>query len=148
MADREFEVTGLDELKEMMEKAYQEFPDEMNKEMQRAARGWWKSVNEKLTYKESATAHAKAKRPFEKGWKTTYEKNVYGLITDAEVSSTSPHWHLYENGHVEYDFHGQPTGGFVPGYHFAEKTREEYEQKFPDIMEAAAEKVLKNGGLL
>ncbi len=46
----------------------------------------------------------------------------------------APHFHLVENGHAKYDFHGHYTGGFVPGKHYAERTRQEYQEKYPQLM--------------
>ncbi len=46
----------------------------------------------------------------------------------------APHFHLVENGHAKYDFHGHYTGGFVPGKHYAERTRQEYQEKYPRLM--------------
>lgn len=53
------------------------------------------------------------------------------------VTSTNPElliFHLVENGHAKYDFHGRYTGGFVPGRHYAERTRQEYQEKYPELM--------------
>ena len=143
--DFSFTIEGAAELISDIERAADAFPDEMNKAMQKVNREWRKDVNRKMTF-EHPQRHAKGKRKFENEWRSDTEYNTVGVITQIETRNTAPHWHLYENGHEKYDFHGKPTGGFVQGKHIAEQTRMEYETKMPDEIETAAKEILAKGG--
>ena len=63
-------------------------------------------------------------------WKTVKEENIWHQVNEVQIKNTSKIFHLLENGHVKWLF-GKNTGGYVPGKHWAEKTREEWKDKFP-----------------
>ena len=81
-----------------------------------------------------------------KRWKTTKNYSPSGMIASVAVTNKAPHFHLVENGHRKF-INGVDTGGFVEGKHYAEKTREEYESKYPDMMQSAINKALADRGL-
>lgn len=151
--DMDFRLIGADTLDAEMRAAAAAIPDQVNTELRRIARDWKNSVNEKMPQKwqtgnpvETKT-HKHAKKPLPKRWKTSFEYNAYGEITGATIVNTAPHWHLLENGHKKYDFQGNPTDGFVPGFHLSEKTRKEFEDTYPERMDAAIRAALEKAGL-
>ena len=141
MADFKMEIDGADELAACIEKALAFCPDDMNLAMKRAAKGFREDCNAKFP-----ATYDKGKRPFKKNWKTENTYGAYGYITETTVANKSPHWHLVENGHQKW-IDGKNTGGFVPGRHYAEKTRGEYEEKYPEMMQEAALEALEKAGL-
>ena len=72
----------------------------------------------------------------------------YGTAQEVELSARSPHFHLIEHGHAEYDFRGFPTGGFVRGYHIMDTERKKREQKIHGECMDWAEDILKEEGFL
>lgn len=48
---------------------------------------------------------------------------------------------------AKFDFHGHYTGGFVPGKHYAERTRQEYQSKYPEMMSEKISEMLKDHNL-
>lgn len=133
----EFKINGLDSLVEELETCREKIPDQTNLAMKRCAGDWRKDVNAKMpsNYKK-----------IPKKWKTRYTYDNLGMISESEITNTQPEWHLVENGHRQFDFHGHDTGGFVPGRHYAADTNAEWEDKFPEVMETELDKVLKKAG--
>ena len=130
---------GLEGLMSDMQGLISKAPDELNKAVEKAAREWTKDCNEKMpsTYKDGKNSLKK--------WKTKKEYTSLGIISSIEVTNKAPHFHLVENGHRKF-IHGMDTGGFVEGKHYAEKTRAEYESKYPEKMQEAINKVLADRG--
>lgn len=130
---------GLEGLMSDMQGLISKAPDELNKAVEKTAREWTKDCNEKMpsTYKDGKNSLKK--------WKTKKEYTSLGIISSVEVTNKAPHFHLVENGHRKF-IHGVDTGGFVEGKHYAEKTRAEYETKYPDKMQEAANRLLADRG--
>lgn len=134
-------IDGADELKKNMEEMIHQCPDQLNLAMKRAAKGFREDCNDKFpTYYEDG------KRPFPKEWKTDNTYGDLGIITVTEVKNKAPHFHLVENGHRKF-INGVDTGGFVKGKHYAAKTRAEYEDKYPEILDQAVNQALKEADL-
>ena len=130
---------GLEGLMSDMQGLISKAPDELNKAVEKTAREWTKDCNSKMpsTYKDGKNSLKK--------WKTKKEYTSLGIISSVEVTNKAPHFHLVENGHRKF-IHGVDTGGFVEGKHYAEKTRAEYETKYPDKMQEAANRLLADRG--
>lgn len=131
---------GLEGLMSDMQGLISKAPDELNKAVEKTAREWTKDCNSKMpsTYKDGKNSLKK--------WKTKKEYTSLGIISSVEVTNKAPHFHLVENGHRKF-IHGVDTGGFVEGKHYAEKTRAEYESKYPEKMQEAINKALADRGL-
>ena len=140
MADFELTMHGTDELIEDMNKLMTSCPDELNKAMKRVAKEWKKDCNNKMP-----AYYDKGKPSLKKNWKIESKFGVLGIIEELTIRNKAPHFHLVENGHRKF-IHGIDTGGFVAGKHFAEKTNVEYEKKYPEMMQAAADKLLRKAG--
>ncbi|RRJ15503.1 HK97 gp10 family phage protein [Lachnoanaerobaculum orale] len=130
---------GLEGLMSDMQGLISKAPDELNKAVEKTAREWTKDCNSKMpsTYKDGKNSLKK--------WKTKKEYTSLGIISSIEVTNKAPHFHLVENGHRKF-IHGVDTGGFVEGKHYAEKTRAEYESKYPEKMQEAANRLLADRG--
>ena len=130
---------GLEGLMSDMQGLISKAPDELNKAVEKTAREWTKDCNSKMpsTYKDGKNSLKK--------WKTKKEYTSLGIISSVEVTNKAPHFHLVENGHRKF-IHGVDTGGFVEGKHYAEKTRAEYETKYSDKMQEAANRLLADRG--
>jgi bacteriophage protein of unknown function (DUF646) len=130
---------GLEGLISDMQGLISKAPDELNKAVEKTAREWTKDCNGKMpsTYKDGKNSLKK--------WKTKKEYTSLGIISSIEVTNKAPHFHLVENGHRKF-IHGVDTGGFVEGKHYAEKTRAEYESKYPEKMQEAANRLLADRG--
>lgn len=112
-----------------------DYPDETNKQMRKFANEFKKDCNAKMPaeYKEG-------KRPIPKNWEVK-NKQVLRVSIDAEIRNKAPHFHLVENGH-NMVVRGQ-TVGFVPGKHYAERTREEWKEDFPDKVKDFVDEMLE-----
>lgn len=131
-----FSIKGLDELKEKLEMCRKEIPDKENLAMKRCAAEWRKDVNGKMPGYEDIP----------KKWKTYYHYDNLGMIGSLEIRNKMHQWHLVENGHRKFDFHGHDTGGFVPGRHYAADTNAEWEDKFPEVIDKQLDRVLADAG--
>lgn len=130
---------GLESLLEDMQSMATQSPDELNDAVIKTAKAWTKDCNAKMpsSYKSGAKGL--------KRWKTTKNYSPSGMIASVEVTNKAPHFHLVENGHRKF-INGVDTGGFVEGKHYAEKTRAEYESKYPEKMQEAANRLLADRG--
>lgn len=134
----EIDFHGFDEdLKNVISK----YPDETAKFMRSQATKWKKDCNDK-----GYSMYTNGKRPIPKSWKTTKEENILHQVTSIEIQNKSPLFHLLENGHVKVLW-GKRTNGFVPGKHWAEKTRAEWQDKFGDNVSEYLNKMLKDNKL-
>lgn len=130
-----FSIDGLDELQKDIQQLVMDYPDETNKQMRKFANEFKEDCNAKMPaeYKEG-------KRPIPKNWEVK-NKQVLRVSIDAEIRNKAPHFHLVENGH-NMVVRGQ-TVGFVPGKHYAERTREEWKEDFPDKVKDFVDEMLK-----
>ncbi len=124
------EINGADELIADMKAMIEEYPAEASKALFKIAEDFNKDVNSKYPGYYKTSGKASLTR-----WKVEGAKD--GNSHFVTSTNRAPHFHLVENGHDKYDFHGHYTGGFVPGRHYAEKTRNEYEKKYPEKIEKA-----------
>ena len=142
MADNfRVEIEGLEDLRSKMEKCAEDFPDQANLAMKRCAADWRKDVNAKMP-----SSYSTGKKPIPKNWKSEYTYNRYQVCDSVTIYNKAPHWHLVENGHRKFDFHGHDTGGFVPGGHYAADTNDEWEDKFPEEINNQLDKALAEAG--
>lgn len=166
----EFNLEGLSELQADVEKCVKMYPEKMSAQIYSLSGRFTKDVNSKFPER-----YANGKRPLHKNWKREREKAMFtGYTVGVEVRNTAPHFHLVENGHVGkipvsgYAAHiksakiGKAKNlyksankgtyqirsiGFVPGKHYCEKTRNEWEDKFPTLIEEYTDKLLKEHNL-
>lgn len=116
-------IEGADELVADMKKLVAAYPNEASDALFEVAESFNEDVNAKMPSKYGERIRK---------WKVKGAKE--GASSFATSTNRAPHFHLVENGHAKYDFHGHYTGGFVPGRHYAERTRQEYQEKYPELM--------------
>ena len=104
------------------------------------------SSGERSLNSKFPASYDSGKRPFRKNWTTKSTYGVTGIIEETEIANKAPHFHLVEEGHRKFDFHGNDTGGFVPGRHYAEQTREEWRTEFPKMVQEHLDRALDKGG--
>lgn len=138
MAGFDIDFHGLDSDLDKVTTAY---PDETASFMRKEANKWKKDCNDKGYGKYTG-----GKRPIPKSWKTTKEENILHQVNAVEIQNKSPLFHLLENGHRKW-FMGHDTGGYVPGKHWAEQTRGEWQTKFGDHVSDYIGKMLGGHGL-
>jgi hypothetical protein len=105
-------ISGMDEIDERIDKVLKEFPEERRLLHEASGKVILGKVLENTPYD--------AKRK-----KGTHLKDAITMVVGSKGGYTavradegkSPHAHLVENGHVQKDKNGTPTGTFVPGKH-------------------------------
>ena len=130
------EIDGADELVEGMKKLVAECPKAVSDALFEVA----ESFNEDVNAKMPGSYSDKIKK-----WKIQGAKE--GTSSFVTSTNRAPHFHLVENGHAKYDFHGHFTGGFVPGKHYAEQTRQEYQDKYPKMMQEKINRLIEKHNL-
>lgn len=161
-----FEIHGLKELQDDFQKVYNRYPQETEKFMRKEGTGWIHAVIEKMPekWKKGKLAPAKAS-----SWSRDLTRNGYGLASEVEIWSKSPHWHLLENGHeVKADPHmfaAYKSGkidrtkkgsgskkrssnvkrlGWAPGFGFGQRTRDEFQNgRFSDDVRGFLDEMIK-----
>lgn len=166
-----FEIKGADELADKIDSLMKAYPSETEAELEKVSNDFKKDVNKKFPQEGKGTT-----TPVAKKWKKTKLKGAFsGMTTGVELQNTAPHFHLVENGHELYlspemytaykngtlqfgtterkttkkgGKHGLVHMGFVPGKHYCEKTRNEWNNgEFADRVEKHVTKLLKKTGL-
>lgn len=165
MSDAGFEIHGLEEMQNDIKQMFKSCPEELGKKIYSLAGKFTKDVNEKFP-----AEYASGKNSLRKAWKREREKTIFtGFTVAVNVMNTAPHFHLVENGHIgKIPENGLPmhqnnngsgeqrrtsksrknkpkmrTIGFIPGKHYCERTRNEWQDKFKEEMEKFIDKLLR-----
>ena len=136
----EFELSGLDELVNDLEKAIKIYPDFAEDSLKKMGTQLKKDV-----VKETKATVKKHTGKLIKGYKVSKVQG-YGTNMFVEFSGTAPHFHLIENGHVKKSSSGQ-TLGFKEGYHIVSKTAAGYNDKMADALNVMVNKILRESDL-
>ena len=168
MSDYGFELGGLEELAADIQQCLKDYPEETSKKAYNLSGKFTKDVNKKFPGR-----YNQGKRPLSKNWEREREKTLFtGYTIRINVSNKSPHFHLVENGHELYisperyaamkagkitfkgaihhgkrrtkDSMGMVRAKFVPGKHYCERTRNEWKEKYPQLVEKFVDKMLKD----
>lgn len=171
MSEFGFEIGDLDKLAGDIQKCLNEYSEKASKKVYNLSGQFTKDVNAKFPGR-----YKRGKRPLSKNWNREREKTMFtGYTIRVNVSNKAPHFHLVENGHELYisperyaalkagkitykgaihrgkrrtkDSVGMVRMGFVPGRHYCEKTRNEWQETFPDEVEKFLDKMLKDKNL-
>lgn len=138
MSEISFNLEGLDELQKDLSRAVTFYPDEAEKALKSLGRSFCKDAksNAKKNYNHLD----------QKWWKKRVENNL-GDMSLIIINSSNTH-HLLENGHHKWLF-GKDTGGWVPGQHYTEKTRQSWESsgKVGQELDKVCKKVFKKVNL-
>lgn len=112
-----FDLDGLDDLAKDLQKASSLYPDETKKAMKSLALRFVKDVKSEEPDYDKVLATKK--------WKREVEASANNGQIQVNITNTHPLHHLLENGHEKY-FMGKHIGGWVPGKHYTEQTRQEW----------------------
>lgn len=144
----EFDISGLDELTECLQKVVKRYPDKAMETMEKTGKKFKNRVI-KITHK-AVFQHT---GNLIKGYKLDPVQG-YGLNTQITFRGTAPHFHLIENGHnqvVGKSRKKRKSGrvvGFVPGRLIVHQAREEYKKELPAILEKTLTELLKESDLI
>lgn len=141
----EFEIDGLEELQNDLEKAIRKYPGKAGDTLKQLAKEFRasakKKANAELKHTEREGDDKKKAIKAKWGMKTIDE----GVGMTALVWNSARHFHLVENGHDLV--RGGQVVGFVPGKHIMEKTRNEYSNIVPDRFQEMTDEILKESDL-
>lgn len=137
------EVTGLEELREDLEKAIKLYPDKAQETLEKNGKQF-KTRVVKLT----RSTVKKRTGNLIKGYKVLPVEG-YGVHMEVKFCATAPHFHLIEHGHrlLANGYNGkyrkEMKKEFVPGYQIVKKTREEYKEILPKEFEKMIDEILE-----
>ena len=136
-----FELTGLEELQEDLAKVITNYPDESKTALRQMANNFAKDVksNGEPNYEDILSS---------KQWKKDIDVRAAQGGVSIDITNTHPLHHLLENGHEKW-FMGKHIGGWVPGKHYTEKTRQDWNSKglVAEKLDEVVQKVFKKVGL-
>lgn len=137
----EVEIDGFSELEADLREVLKKFPQETETELKKNANKLRRNAKKQM----ESDIKRHSKNIIAKKWRV----KIIGkrLTKTAMVFNNAPHAHLIEYGHDEYDFQGNPTGGFVPGTHSLERAAREYEEEVPENFEKMVDKLLRGNDL-
>lgn len=142
----EFDISGLDELTECLQKVVKRYPDKAMETMEKTGK---KFKNRVIKITHSAVDQITGN--LIKGYKLDPVEG-YGLNTQVNFRGTAPHFHLIENGHNQVVGKSKKKAGrvvgFVPGRLIVHQAREEYKSQLPIILEETLTELLKESDLI
>ena len=142
------QVEGLDELAESLEKFAKKYPDRMGDALVRQAQEFRKDVVKLVRNDTDSPGTSPKSLKKLKEYKVS-EIIGFGANQQVDISGIAPHFHLVENGHMQMNKNGEPVGkGYVPGYHFIDRTRKKREKELPKEIESVIDKILREEGFL
>lgn len=170
MSSCEFEINGCEELKDKINQLLKTYPNETNAELEKITNDFKKDVNKKFPHGGASGGSKSVK----KKWKKFKMIGQSGLTAGIEMQNQAPVFHLVENGHELYlskemyaAYRQGKLGhiakggsgkkgskdavhvGFVPGKHYCEKTRNEWNNgEFESRCEKHVNKLLKKVDLI
>lgn len=174
MSDFEFEMGGLEELQADINRCMKKYPEESSKKIYNLAGKFTKDVNAKFPSKYGSGKRPFSKnwrREREKTMFTGYtvqvnvtntaphfhlvENGHEGVIPESKYASyikNKGQSSKAENrnkkpGKAKKGSYKLKSIGFVPGKHYCEKTRNEWQDKFPEEVEMFVDKMLKDNNL-
>lgn len=172
--DYAFEIKGLDELSRDFEKVLSKYPDQTEKWAYRQAGNFTKDVNTKFPPEYDQGKRPIAKEWHRSREKATFGgytigieiqntaphwhlvENGHQLVINPKAAAIyfnnksrgkSPGRSSKKISRALFKGSGKIHAGFVPGKHYCEKTREEWETTFPKNLEKFVDKMLKEENL-
>lgn len=121
MADG-IDFSQLTEYSQLILQAADQYPATCERHLKKISNKFKRIVKQK-----SPDSGKDSKKKLNKSWKSEV-KGYTGTDLEADIWSTSPHFHLVDRGHVQKTPSGKVTG-FVQGKHFLEATSQEVESE-------------------
>lgn len=138
----EFQIEDLEELERDLEKAIRKCPVQAKETLNGLAKEFKKSAKKRAN--TDLGTHAREgddkKWSIKRKWGSKVIDDSVGMA--ALIWNSAPHFHLIENGHNKVLW-GKQTGGFVPGRHIMEKTRNDYKDVVPERFQEMVDDILK-----
>ncbi|MSS63178.1 HK97 gp10 family phage protein [Velocimicrobium porci] len=150
MADFEIDLSGLEELKDDLQKAVKAYPDKAQETLEVLGKQFKKD-----TIKETYKAVNKKSGNLVKGYKVE-KVHGYGMGMEVDFYAKAPHFHLIENGHEiilpktrkgKSRKNGGKNKGFVPGRLIVKKVRGDYKEIVPEKMKKMVDEILEECNL-
>ncbi len=141
----EFNIDGLEELQQDLEKAIKKAPAQAEETLLSIAKDFKNSAKKRA----DTTLHHKkrkgddAKKAIKKKWGHKLVGDSVGMAV--MVWNSAPHFHLVENGHNLV--RGGHTVGFVEGKHIMEKTQNDYKNVVPERFQKMVDDILRENSL-
>lgn len=141
----DFNLEGLDELREDLEKAITKCPVQAKETLKQLGKEFRKTAyhNANAVLKPHTRAKDDKKGSIKRKWDSKVIDE--GLGATALIWNSARHFHLIENGHNIV--RGDQIVGFAPGKHIMEKTREDYKEVVPERFEQMIDDILKGENL-
>ena len=138
-----FQIEGMDELAESLEKFARRYPDRAGNALEKQAKELRKDVTKMVRNDTDTDGSSKRSLAKLKEYKISQIRGI-GLNQQVDISGIAPHFHLIENGHMLKNKEGESIGkGYVPGYHFMDRARKKREKELPKEIEAVIDKTLR-----
>lgn len=134
MSDVDFEIKGIEEFQQKLDKIKKSIPDGEEKLLKKAGNKLRKKSKDK-------TPVGKSHKHLKDGYKLSkieYESNGMSI----KMTNTSQHFHLVERGHRKVTKSGKEVG-FVQGKHMVETSFQELEEELPGDIDKWMDKLLK-----
>ena len=147
MSDIRVDISGIDDLQKTFDDLVKKYPDSAGDLLKKEGR----SLRKEITNKAKSVVKTDSSNRYSLGKAGSYKISQikgYGSNQFVEISAKSPHFHLVEHGHEEYDFKGNPTGRYVQGKHFLQEATKEFQGDMPKHVESMVDNLLKEGGLI
>lgn len=142
----DMKIEGLDDLCDEFDRLVKKYPDKAGEMLEKEAKDLRKDVV-KRTKKVVHVSQGKKSL----GKLSSYKQSKirgFGNSQEIDISATSPHFHLIENGHDLTDKQGRPVGkGHVQGYHIMSDTVREHQEQMPETVSKMFGELLKEEGL-
>ena len=135
MSDIDFDIKGIEEFQEKLEKIKKGIPDGEEQLLKKAGNKLRKKSKDRTPLGNS-----------EKHLKDSYRLRPIEYESDngmnIKMTNTSPKFHLVEHGHRKVTKSGKELG-FVPGKHMVETSFKELEEELPGDIDKWMDKLLK-----
>jgi len=141
------EVDGLDEVVRKLEALSKEYPDDAEDILKDNAKNFRKELVRNMRSKIKRS-HQSKKSLRKVGSYKIYPVRGYGSGKEIDISATARHFHLFEHGHNQTNRAGTKVIGHVEGRKVMKSTAEEYNDKFPKVVESSVNRLLKKENLI
>lgn len=143
MAELDFNIKGLEELAEDLQRLTSKYPDKAGDLLRVEARTLRQKVARRMQREKKS--RKKTKKPLENvgSYKVSPVQGL-GHAQYVEISAKAPHFHLVEHGHDLV--RGGQTVGHVQGTHYFENTVREQEAQMPLVVGRMVDKLLREEG--
>lgn len=131
----EIEMKGWDEIEQDIQTVEKEMPYARNEVLKKSGRKFINECKDKTPYRAKDKKHIRDRYKLSDVKRTDDTDRV-------ETTNTAPHFHLIERGHIKKNRKGEEVG-FVPGVHMVQRTADEFEDEFSEIVGKLVDKMIR-----